>query len=110
MYMNTGITIFNPYTESAADGLSAFYIGGAFWDETRAASFNGGKAEDEGRVTLFIPFPENIGYYLPPEEWHADKNGFTLRPGDLIVRGNATRKGLDYLCQQELQEKKLRII
>lgn len=83
------ITIYNiiPQRGREPERLQRTVLGGVFWDGTYGAGFDKRGKEEQDSVMVMIPF---MPQYEPPERWlaaGAPADRFTLRPGDIILRG-----------------------
>lgn len=74
-----------------------------FWDGASGASFSKTGAAQQDSATIIIPFRDS---YMSPARWFdsgCPADSFTLRPGDVIVRGLASED--DSITAAELQKK-----
>ena len=91
MRTNADITIYNKYTASHTDAWRRSVVYGVFWENTKASNVRATGGEMyANQATVYLPF-SNGSKYLAPTAWTSAKTGkFTLKPGDVIVKGVVT--------------------
>jgi hypothetical protein len=92
MITNTSMTIYNRYTATGAEAYQRSVIDAVAWENTKAVSGAGAGRLSDNAATVYIP---KIGQtaYTAPKAWLAlaNKAGkWTLREGDIIVKGTVT--------------------
>ena len=93
MVTNADCTVFNRYLDKTehVEKYKRTVLRGVFWDETRAANVVTGGLNNADAATVLIPFRDG---YCPPVDWEKNApEGFTLRPGDRIVKGEIVFSG-----------------
>lgn len=90
MIPNADITIYNKYVDNATrtEKYQRAEVMRVVWQSTKAISRM--KEMTAANVALIlIPF-ERGDDYQEPKAWQADRDGWTLQEGDVIVRGIVT--------------------
>ena len=100
MTTNTSMCVFNKCTDDIARSVifKKHLIDNVFWDDSKGVNLNLGydKADD---VNVFIPKDSNdMSKYVNPKQYNGS-NGWTLKEGDFIVRGNVTEKQVSKLSE-----------
>lgn len=88
MPTNTNMCVFNKYVEPFTKNITykKHVIDNAFWDDIQAVTLATGFNSDD-KVDVFIPFDKNdISEYKEPKKYNG--NGWTLRNGDYIIKGD----------------------
>lgn len=93
MKTNSDMTIYNKYIASGDEAYQRTVISDVEWENRKAANVlaSGGNITAD-QATVYIPYARGAAY-LAPKAWAAlvSKTGYwTLKPGDVIVRGTAT--------------------
>ena len=90
MFTNSSMTIYNKHTVPATKNViyKGTAIDNVFWDSIESVSErNGANKQDE--VVVYIPFDKNdISNYVQPKQYDGSANKWTLKEGDIIVKGN----------------------
>lgn len=90
MFTNSSMTIFNKYTNPTTKNVlyKATTINNVFWDSIESVTErNGANKEDE--VVVYIPFDKNdISNYVEPKEYNGVDSTWTLKEGDIIIKGD----------------------
>jgi len=87
---NSDITIYNKYILNRAEKYQRFELYGVVWQATDAIS----RAKEQvaaNSALIMIPFALGIEYQKP-KAWQANRTGWTLQEGDIVVRGIATEE------------------
>lgn len=80
------VTLYNKYTENRQERWQRTVIEGVSWfgKERVSVSAEGSSSAD----TVVVRIPESsLTAYAPPSLWLADREGWTLRNGDVLVKG-----------------------
>ena len=88
MRTNTNLTIYNKYIASHTDAWQRTVIYGVMWDSSKASNVRATGGEMyANQATIYIPFASATNY-SDPIAWATAKTGkFTLKPGDVVVKG-----------------------
>lgn len=95
MKTNTGMTIYNKYTNSTTKVVTykKHYIENVFWDDSLGVNLNHGYDEAD-KVNIFIPkYKNNITNYVDKKNYNG--TGWTFQEGDIIIKGNCTFVEID---------------
>lgn len=90
MYTNTSATI---YAKTKTGEYLRTMLDAVFWDGSQGTRYSQGARHSQDALFVAIPFSVETGKkYLPPKEWERAgmedaKKHWTLKPGDLIVKG-----------------------
>lgn len=86
-HWNETITVYNKRIDRK-EGVTKWYthaVDGCFWGVVQDSAQDGLDGTHHVRVIVRIPYDKR---YRTPAQWNSLPDGFTLRPGDLIFRGN----------------------
>lgn len=90
MFTNGSMTIYNKHT--IPETKNVIYKGTAidnvFWDSVESVTErNGANKQDE--VLVYIPFDKNdVSNYVQPKQYNGSSDKWTLKEGDIIIKGN----------------------
>lgn len=90
MFTNSCMTIFNKHTSSNKEIIYIpKKIDNVFWDSVEAVAEN---LDRNDEVVVYIPFEKNdLSNYVDPKNYDSSlSNVWTIREGDLIVKGDLT--------------------
>ena len=88
MKTNTGMTIYNKYTNPATKDVKykKHYIENVFWDDSLGVNLNHGY-DNADKVNVYIPkYKNDINDFVDFKQYNG--NGWTLQNGDFIIKGN----------------------
>ena len=85
---NAVCTILHQYYDTASETtrFAPFYLGGVHWQERCGLDPKTGGVESTDSLRVYLVSP----HYLPPEGWQKGSAGWTVAPGDRILRGAVT--------------------
>ena len=88
MTTNTGMSIFNKYTDEEKNvKFKKHFIKNVFWDDSKGVNISLGY-ENADDVNVFIPKKQNdMTGYVAPKQYKGMANTWTLENGDFIVKG-----------------------
>ena len=93
MVTNADCTVFNRYVDKTEhiEKYKRTVLRGVFWEDTKAVNVIKSGMSDADSAAIYIPFRNG---YKPPLEWEKNApEGFTLRPGDRVVKGEIAFSG-----------------
>lgn len=83
MFTDT-VTLYNKYMEDGREKWKRTVLGGVHWDAAAGAILRKAGTERTDSVMLIIPWRSG---YEKPRMWQENQTGWTLRPGDTVVKG-----------------------
>ncbi len=93
MRTNTDCTVFNQYHPTPkTTAWKATYLDAAFWEDTHAIRMGKADVAYSDSVRVFIPFAVGVGKSIV-EPTSFSGQGWTLKPGDYLVKGKASWPG-----------------
>ena len=88
MFTNGAMTIYNKYTSPATKDVVyvAKTIDNVFWDSIEAVNEKNDKSDE---VVVYLPTEKNdMSNYVDPKKYKGDVDTWTIKEGDIIIRGN----------------------
>lgn len=101
MLTNCDITIFNKYVENKETKYKKSYIEKVHWEDRKGANIISSGLMSADQTTVYIPY-SSCQNYISPKNFKINKNGFTLEPEDIIVRGKILE---DFTTIKNLEKK-----
>jgi len=106
---NSTLTIYNKYVDGTtrAEKYQRTVVGSVMWQGAKASSAASGGLLASNTATVFIPFALGAAY-KEPQAWLAlsSKTGYwTLREGDILVKGTVTDTISDSFTMTALKAK-----
>lgn len=88
------VTVFNKYYDKMArsESYKSTVIEATAWQEVKAVNVAKSGMQDADSVTVFIPFMQE-GYKQPIPWETAPESGWTLKEGDILVKGKIDYTG-----------------
>lgn len=78
------VTVYNKYLEDETEKWKRTVLTGVYWNDVEGAVLRRTGAVSDCSVVVVIP--KRAGYQKP-KVWAVDRTGWTLQPGDTIVKG-----------------------
>lgn len=93
MFTNVEMCVFNRTKKDGVIKYKKHVIAYVFWDDIQSVANSTGFDKDN-KVDVFIPFNKNdLTEYQEPKKY--DGNGWTLKEGDFIIKGNVPEIEID---------------
>ncbi len=83
MFKDT-VTLYNKYVEDGTERWKRTVLPNVYWNDIRGTILR--KTGVESACSVVIIIPRRTGYQKP-KVWLKDRFGWTLQPGDTVVRG-----------------------
>lgn len=81
------ITLYNRYVDGGMEKWQRTVLTGVYWNAVKGAVLRRTGAESADSVVILIP--KRTGYQKPIA-WQSERKGWTLQPGDTVVKGEIT--------------------
>ena len=78
------VTVYNKYVDGGTEKWKRTVLRGVYWNEIEGAILR--KTGAASRCSVVVIIPRRAGYQKP-KAWEQDRAGWTLKPGDTVVRG-----------------------
>jgi len=105
MRTNADLTIYNKYVDpvTRSEKYQRAQVVGVAWENRKAANVlrTGGQIAADQAV-IYVPFSSGANYN-PPRKWQADRKGWTLQEGDVVVKGLVSKAITDAYTATDLK-------